>query len=310
MTRLRRTTLVIVVAVCATAVLAACAPGPGRVPDACPQRWEGEGVGGWVPAAVDMDGADESLVPGAPVRALICAYPGVNTDPGGEALGGSRTLTDQAAAMARDLAYLPATAGEPSMACTDMGGPVTNYLVRFAYADGSALWVGSAEEVNSCVTTTNGTVRTRSYVGKALTAAYREGTWRVPRPDDPCRGGGDRRGQQDAMVPGDPEWVLVCLDGGEKWPPRREHGAAAARELAAALDDLDAVPSGYGCQGGGPEADFRAYRLVFGYAEGPHAGVRVDYGCTPGVGNGMLQAEVNDGVRRLLARLTPGEEAP
>ncbi len=37
---------------------------------------------------------------------------------------------------------------------------MTNYLVRFAYADGSALWVGSAEEVNSCVTTTNGTVRT------------------------------------------------------------------------------------------------------------------------------------------------------
>ncbi|MGI5154772.1 hypothetical protein [Microbispora sp. CA-102843] len=177
--RLRRI-VVAVAALWAGAVLAACSPGPRTaVPDACPPRWGGEGIGGWVPAAVDVDGADESLVPGSPVRALICAYPGVNMDPGGEPLGGSRTLTDQAAAMARDLASLPVTTGEGDHVCTLMGGPMTNYLVRFGYADGSALWVGSAEEVNSCVVTTNGTVRTRSYVGEALTAAYREGTWRT-----------------------------------------------------------------------------------------------------------------------------------
>ncbi|TQS22791.1 hypothetical protein [Microbispora sp. KK1-11] len=123
----RAAVLLVAVAMWAGAVPAACAPEPRAVPDACPQRWSGEGIGGWVPAAVDVDGADESLVPGSPVRALICAYPGVNMDPGGER---------------------------------------------------PALWVGSAEEVNSCVTTTNGTVRTRSYAGKALTAAYREGTWR------------------------------------------------------------------------------------------------------------------------------------
>ncbi|MEN3539741.1 hypothetical protein AAH991_31855 [Microbispora sp. ZYX-F-249] len=301
---------VIVAAVIALAgyagfALAGHAGGSSATPDACPRQWEGEGIGGWVPAGPDVDGADESLVPGSPVRALICAYPGVNMDPGGERLGGSRRLTDQAAAMARDLAYLPVTTGETWGACTAMGGPMTNYLVRFAYADGSALWVGSAEEVNSCVATTNGEARTRSYVGKALTAAYREGTWRLPRPEDPCRGGLHRRGQEDAMVPGEPDWVLVCLDGGEKWPPRREHGAAAARELAAALDDLGTVPSDHSCQGGGPEADHRDYRLVFGYAEGPPAGVHVDYGCAPGVDNSMLQADVDDGVRRLMARLTP-----
>ncbi|MEU6414204.1 hypothetical protein [Microbispora sp. NPDC046933] len=297
--------IAVVVAVCAGAVLAACAPEPRAVPDACPQRWGGEGIGGWVPAAADVDGADESLVPGSPVRALICAYPGTNTDPGGERLGGSRTLTDQAVAMARDLAYLPVTTREVVHACTAVGGPMTNYLVRFAYPDGSALWVGSAEEVNSCAGTTNGTVGTPSYVGKALTTAYREGTWRMAGPDDPCRAPNDRRGQEDAMVPGEPEWVLVCLDGGEKWPPRREHGAAAARELAAALDDLDTAPSDGMCQGGGPEADDRDYRLVFGYAEGPPAGVQVAYDCTPGVDNRMLQAEVDDDVRRLLTRLTP-----
>ncbi|MEV7808324.1 hypothetical protein AB0O28_35780 [Microbispora sp. NPDC088329] len=297
--------VVMAVAVCGGVALARHAGRSSAVPDACPRHWEDEGIGGWVPAGPDVDGADESLVPGSPVRALICAYPGVNTDPGGERLGGSRTLTDQAAAMARDLAYLPVTTGEVEHVCTLAGGPMTNYLVRFAYADGSALWVGSAEEVNSCVTTTNGEARTSSYVGTALTAAYRGGTWRMPRPDDPCRGGGDRRGQEDAMVPEEPDWVLVCLDGGEKWPPRREHGAAAARRLAAVLDDLDTVPSGHGCQGGGPEADDREYRLVFGYAEGPPAGVRVAYGCTPGVDNGMLQADVGDDVRRLMARLTP-----
>jgi hypothetical protein len=180
--RMRVRSIFMAAALCAGAVLAGCAPEPKAVPDACPQRWGGEGIGAWVPDAVDVDGADESLVPGAPVRALICAYPGVNTDPGGERLGGSRTLTDQAAVMARDLAYLPVTTGRADGVCTQMGGPMTNYLVRFAYADGSALWVGSAEEANSCVTTTNGTVRTRSYVGKALTTAYREGTWRMRRP--------------------------------------------------------------------------------------------------------------------------------
>ncbi|GGO05570.1 hypothetical protein GCM10010116_10900 [Microbispora rosea subsp. aerata] len=56
-------------AVCAGAVLAACAP--TAVPDGCPGRWGGEGIGGWVPAAADVEGADESLVPGTPVRALI-----------------------------------------------------------------------------------------------------------------------------------------------------------------------------------------------------------------------------------------------
>ncbi|GLX10745.1 hypothetical protein [Microbispora sp. NBRC 16548] len=304
--RSRRTAvLVAAVAVCAGAVPAACAPEPRAVPDACPQRWGGEGIGGWVPAAVDVDGADETLVPGSPVRALICAYPGVNMDPGGERLAGSRTLTDQAAAMARDLAYLPVTTEDADGLCTAMGGPMTNYLVRFAYADGSALWVGSAEEVNSCVSTTNGTVRTRSYVGKALTAAYREGTWRISRPDDPCRGGGDRRGQQDSMIPGDPRWVLVCRGGNVKWPPRREHGVAAARELAAALNDLDTVPSDRTCRGRGASAVGDDYRLVFGYEEGPPAGVHIRYGCTPSVDNGMLQADVDDDVRRLMARLVP-----
>ncbi|WP_259405811.1 hypothetical protein [Microbispora sp. H10830] len=44
---------------------------------------------------------------------------------------------------------------------------------------------------------------------------------------------------------------------------------------------------------------------MFGYEEGPPAGVHIWYGCTPSVGNGMLQADVDDDVRRLMARFAP-----
>ncbi|WP_185949766.1 hypothetical protein [Microbispora sp. KK1-11] len=47
------------------------------------------------------------------------------------------------------------------------------------------------------------------------------------------------------------------------------------------------------------------YRLVFGYEEGPPVGVHIRYGCTPSVDNGMLQADVDDDVRRLMAGLAP-----
>ncbi|MER5998140.1 hypothetical protein ABT120_06180 [Nonomuraea angiospora] len=86
-------------------------------------------------------------------------------------------MTDQAKSMAYDLGYLPVTTDRVEKMCTLVGGLATNYLIRFAYPDGQALWVGSAEEVNSCVTTTNGTVVSNSYVGPSITAAYRTGTW-------------------------------------------------------------------------------------------------------------------------------------
>lgn len=44
---------------------------------------------------------------------------------------------------------------------------------------------------------------------------------------------------------------------------------------------------------------------MFGYEEGPPAGVHIWYGCAPSVGNGMLQADVDDDVRRLMARFAP-----
>ncbi|MFC7590447.1 hypothetical protein ACFQYP_47180 [Nonomuraea antimicrobica] len=158
------------VVVCASVVLAAGACGgtpQAPSPASCPQHWGSDKFGDWVPDTSGVEGAADSLVPGSPVGALICAYPGENAQPGHFPLAGSRTLTGQATAMAHDLGYLPVTAERVDRACTLVGGKMTNYLVRFAYPDGQALWVGTAEEPNSCVTTTNGTVNTPRTSGPA-----------------------------------------------------------------------------------------------------------------------------------------------
>ncbi|WP_329424167.1 hypothetical protein OG339_27660 [Streptosporangium sp. NBC_01495] len=294
-------------ATCAAAVLISQAVRvPSSVPASCPERWGGDGPGGWVPAATDLDGAGESLVPGEPLSAMICAYPGDSTRPGGERLAGSRILTGEAGAIAHDLGYLPVTTDDPGGPCTQAGGAMTNYLIRFAYPRGEALWVGSAEEVNSCVTTTNGTVGTRSYVGRDITVAYRTGTWSPVRPDDPCHGPTGRRGQNERMVPGEPVSVLVCgqptsYDGRS---PRLEHGRQTAEALAATLNSLDTWTSEKVCRrtGGTRDGDLR---VLFGYPDGPPADVRVSPSCDPGVDNGLLQADLGETVRDQVARLAP-----
>jgi hypothetical protein len=274
-------------------------------PKSCPKRWGGDGAGGWVPAASDVAGAGDSLVPGDPVEALICAYPGDNTNPGAERLAGTRTLKDTAGQMARDLGYLPVGSSDNG-ACTAMGGPMTNYLIRFAYADGRSLWVGSAEEVNHCAMTTNGTASSRTYVGDRITAAYRKGTWKSAGGKDLCATWMERRGQNARMVPDDPTSVLVCrLDPQGGQARRTEYGTDVAGPLAAALNALDTRPSDNSCQqteGADPGV---VLRLVFGYADGPPTAVMVQASCKPSVDNGLLQADADDRLRREAARLAP-----
>lgn len=279
------------------------------VPAACPERWDSSTIGGWVPAAADLDGAEESLVPGEPIEAMICAYPGTNTRPGGERLAGSRTLKGETKAMARDLGYLPVSTTNHGGPCTQMGGPMTNYLIRFAYPDGEALWVGSAEEVNSCAGTTNGTTSSRSYIGPSLTTAYRAGTWKLVRPDDPCRGSTGRRGQDERMVPEGPLSVLVCEEAvsSDDRPPRLEHGRQVATALAETLNSPDTRPSANSCQQIAGMDD-RTLRLLFAYADGPPAGVQISMGCDPGINNGLLQADLDDPVRDEVTRLAPRKD--
>lgn len=291
---------------CATAVLVS-RPAASPPPPSCPQRWGGDAPGGWVPGSSGLDGADRSLVPGRPVSAMICAYPGDNTRPGGERLSGSRSLTDGAAAMAHDLDYLPAAEKAQPGPCTLMGGAMTNYLVRFVYDDGKVLWLGTAEEVNSCVTTTNGTVSSSSYVGPDITAAYRTGTWRPVRPADPCQGRfTGRRGQNERMVPEEPVSVLACGQPNrpDTPPVRREHDARAAQGLARALNSLETRPGDNTCQqtsnpGGKP------FTLLFHYPDGPDATVTVVPGCSPTVNNGLLQADADAPVRELIRAVSP-----
>ncbi|WP_329082269.1 hypothetical protein [Streptosporangium sp. NBC_01469] len=292
--------------VCAAAVVLAGAVGESPpVPATCPQRWDSDDIGGWVPAAADIDGVEESLVPGSPVKALICAYPGDNTRPGRERLAGSRTLTDQASAMARDLAYLPVAGADVGHGCTAMGGPMTNYLIRFAYPDGRALWVGAAEEVNRCGRITNGTASSNSYAGPAITTAYKNGIWRPVPPEDPCRGPGDRRGQDELLVPGRPGRLTVCRDATYSRPPyRKRHNRDIARALAATLNSLDTVPSENTCKGLGATSE-RGIRLIFDYPEGPAAAVNISMNCAPAINNGLLQADLSAPVRDQILRLAP-----
>ncbi|MFC4591354.1 hypothetical protein [Sphaerisporangium corydalis] len=286
-------------------MLSGSAGEPPPVPSTCPQRWGGDDIGGWVPAVAHIAGVKTSLVPGSPEGALICAYPGDDTHPGGERLTGSRTLTDQAAPMARDLAYLPVTTADVGRPCTLMAGPMTNYLIRFAYSGGRALWVGSADEVNHCVWTTNGTVGTNSYAGTTITTAYRDGIWRPARPADPCQGPGDRRGQDELMVPGRPGRVTVCRDATYSRPPyRKRHGRDVARALAETLNTLDTVPSRNMCHGISGVHE-RGIRLIFDYPEGPAAAVTITMSCAPAINNGLLQADLDAHLRDRLLHLAP-----
>lgn len=299
------------VVVAAVLLLVAVVLVPGTagapVPASCPQQWDSDRIGRWVPAAADLDGVADSLVPGEPADALICAYPGDNTKPG-RPLAGSRTLTDQAASMAHDLGYLPVTTDPPERVCTLVGGQVTNYLIRFAYPDGQALWVGSAEEVNSCVMTTNGTVVSNAYVGPSITAAYHTGTWRLLPPKGPCDPATGRRGQDEQMVPDGAIKVLICrqvpTNSTPSPSPGREYGERQARELAAELNSLDAEPSRSVCEEvGGRRRE--VLHLHFGYAEGPPAWVRILPACRPSVDNGMLMSDANVAFLDRIGRLAP-----
>ncbi|MFI7532887.1 hypothetical protein [Streptosporangium sp. NPDC049376] len=300
--------IVLAVAGCATAVLASrSAAGPPAAPPPCPQRWGGEAPGGWVPGPSGVAGAGGSLVPGDPVSALICAYPGDNTHPGGTRLAGSRSLTEGAVAMARDLDYLPAAGKTPLGPCTLMGGPMTNYLVRFVYDDGKVLWLGSAEEVNSCVTTTNGAVGSPSYIGPEITAAYESGTWRPVRPADPCQGRPTgRRGQNEQMVPEGAVSVLACgrPHRPDAPPVRREHDAETAESLTRALNSLGTRPGDNTCRRVSDLRE-RPFQLRFRYPDGPAAIVDVMPGCVPMVNNGLLQADADDTVRELTKAASP-----
>lgn len=207
--------------------------------------------------------------------------------------------------MAHDLAFLPVGTDDVERFCTMVGGAMTNYLIRFGYSDGQALWVGSAEEVNSCVTTTNGTAASRSYVGRSITRAYRAGVWRLEQPNDPCQTSVGRRGQGEQMVPDGPIKVVVCrVDRNERLPARVEHGREQARDLAGKLNAVNTEPGGNTCHEI-DTGDRSRFRLIFSYEDGPPAWVQIMSNCRPSMSNGLLQGDAGDVVRNRVVRLAP-----
>jgi hypothetical protein len=107
-----------------------------------------------------------------------------------------------------------------------------------------------------------------------------------------CQAPAGRRGQNEQRVPAGVVSVVVCgrATSATGNPPRLEHGKQVAHDLAAALNSLDTWPSNHRCQGG-EGTDDRRFRLLFGYPDGPPADVHISMGCTPGIDNGLLQAD-------------------
>ncbi|GAB1822735.1 hypothetical protein HerbRD11066_58990 [Herbidospora sp. RD11066] len=237
-----------------------------------------------MPERATVYGVWDKLVPGDPVGALVCAYPGTNTDPGGERLVGQRELPGEVAeSMAGDLGYLPSGPG-PGI-CSLVGGRQINYLVRFDYPGGERVWLTTAEEPNRCVSTSNGVFRTPSYIGSAMTATFRTGRWSRLENEDPCWKSAGRRGQERRMVPDRPIGVLVCGKDSKGGNVGRDHGPEVAASLAAELNSIVVhTRIGVSCQG----PSTAHYNLQFRYEEGPGAGVTVLEGCDPSIHNGFL----------------------
>jgi hypothetical protein len=63
-------------------------------------------------------------------------------------------------------------------------------------------------------------------------------------------------------------------------------------------------PSDHGCRQvtGAGDGEFR---FLFGYADGPRAGVRVALDCGPAIDNGLFQAGLDDPARARVLRLAP-----
>ncbi|GAA5051921.1 hypothetical protein GCM10023259_030880 [Thermocatellispora tengchongensis] len=208
-----------------------------------------------------------------------------------------RRLAEGLAEMVTDLNHLP-VAAPPWRACTLRASAPTSYLIRLRYGDARVSWIGTADDANQCVPTTNGTLRTWSYIGDTVGSAYQEGRWPSLTPPDECEPGPGRIGQDRQLVPEGSIGLTVC-GLSVKAPQRKSHGADTAKKVAAEIDSLRAERFDGACRPGRGSA----IRLVFRYAQGPPAAVTV-WGTECGMENtflrGALSAELMDELSGLL----------
>jgi hypothetical protein len=276
---------------------AATVSGASRVQRlACPASYAHQAP--WVPARpAGVDGRSRLVPRVAPRSALICAYHGSNTAKrqAGWALSGQRFLAGGLARLAGQLTWQPRRPSR-QIACTDVGGPQTNYLIGLTYPGGAMIWVAATDEPNDCVSASNGEFTSSGIVGPAASKAFTSGRWPA-RPEVACnRPYQDvgRLGQETAMVPAGSTSATICA-------PKARTVTTSYQALVSALNRLPTRPSTHSCSGTpGPSV---AYQIFFSYPEGPPVLVSLLVGCHPAIDNDNLQANSASSILRVIQQL-------
>jgi hypothetical protein len=273
--------------------------GPGQVQRlSCPASYAGRAP--WVPAKpASADGRWRLVPPGTPGSALVCAYRGSNTAKrqAGWALSGRRSLTGGLASLAGQLTWQPLRPPGQQIACTDVGGPQTNYLIGLTYPDRATIWVTATDEPNECVSASNGEFTSYGVIGPDVSRAFTSGRWPA-RPPVSCPGPRQdigRLGQDTAMVPAGSTSVTICA-------PKAHTLTSGYQTLVSALNRLPTRPSTHSCSqstGRSPQE----YRLLFSYPEGPPVLVSVLSGCHPEIDNFDLQSNNASSILPLIQQL-------
>jgi hypothetical protein len=252
----------------------------------------------WVPAKpAGIDGRSRLVPQITPSSALLCAYRGSNTakQQAGWAVSGRRSLAGGLASLASQLTWQPRSPRQP-IACTDVGGPQTNYLIGLAYPGGARIWVAATDEPNECVGASNGEFTSSGIIGPAVSKAFASGRWPARTPVSCNRSYQDigRLGQGTAMVPAGSTSVTICA-------PNARAVTTSYQGLVSALNRLPTRPSTHSCSGTpGPSA---AYQIFFSYPEGPPVLVSILVGCHPAIDNNGLQANSASSVIPVIRQL-------
>lgn len=286
----------------------------------CPQEFLRSGGAGWTAAATGTaaDGVtavlavpsvaastlqDVALVPsGSPRAAILCRYqrsavpatwpPDPLAAKAVFPLTGGISVTTGLDRLAADLAQVGTV--DRRRTCAAMDVPAAPYyLLGLDYPQGR-VWVAVADNPFACqLTATNGVVVTAVDLGPGMTDMYAAGTWTGFGPsrtgDDDCASSATGRvGGSESLVPGDPQWVVVCRqspDGSQthvSLTPRQADGILRAlRGLSTRATDGAACPP---TSGGG-----ESYAVLAHYAAGPVATVRLEPACGDLVLGDVLQ---------------------
>ncbi|MEV6986142.1 hypothetical protein AB0M95_33455 [Sphaerisporangium sp. NPDC051017] len=198
--------------------------------------------------------------------------------------------------MVADLNHLP-TAAPSWRACTMIGSIPHSYLIRLRYSDGDVSWIGTAYDDNQCVDTTNGVLRTRSYIGDAVRTAFDKRHWPSLTPMDECEPGRGRIGQDQHLVPEGAIALTVCRLS-TMAPQGKTYGADVAKEISSQIASRPTQEYDGTC----PTGAAPSIRLVFRYAQGPPAGVTV-WTKECGMDNRILESEAPPALTAKLSGL-------